>query len=161
MDRVGVFGHSFGGSQAAQFCHDDPRCKAGVDIDGVPLGSVIHEGMHQPFIFIFSAQIHATNPQSRKVQADIQSLYDRLPADGRLRVAIRGSTHFTFSDDGALLKSGLVRGALRLFGLGIDGARQLAVTAYCVRSFFDAHLKAATSPLTIASPLYPEIESLE
>lgn len=162
MGRVGVFGHSFGGSQAAQFCHDDPRCKAGIDIDGIPLGSVIHEGLHQPFMFIFSAQIHASDPGSRRVQADVQSIYDRLPA-GRLRVSIRGSTHFTFSDDGALLKSRLVRGGLRMFGqLRIDGPRQLAVTAYCVRSFFDAHLKNATaSPLQIASTSYPEIDILE
>src|SRR5438270_5803860 len=36
MARVGVFGHSFGGAQAAQFCHDDSRCQAGIDIDGAP-----------------------------------------------------------------------------------------------------------------------------
>jgi hypothetical protein len=160
---VGIFGHSFGGSQAVQFCHDDSRCKAGIDIDGIPLGSVIHEGMNQPFMFVFSAHIHASDPDSRRVQADIQSLYDRLPSDRRLRVSIRGSNHFTFSDDGALLKSRLVRIVLRMFGqLKIDGSRQLAVTAYCVRSFFDAHVKGTnTSPLQIASPQYPEIEVLE
>jgi len=163
MARIGVFGHSFGGSQAAQFCHDDPRCKAGIDIDGIPLGSVIHEGMRQPFMFIFSAQIHATDPESRRVQADVQSIYDRLPTVGRIRIAIRGSFHYTFSDDGALLKSRLVRGLLRMLGvLRIDGSRQLAVTAYCVRSFFDAYVKgAATAPLAIESPLYPEIEILD
>ena len=26
--RLGVFGHSFGGATALQFCHDDSRCKA-------------------------------------------------------------------------------------------------------------------------------------
>jgi len=65
------------------------------------------------------------------------SIYDRLPADGRVRIAIRGANHFTFSDDGALLKSHVMRGVLRVLGkLGIDGRRQLAVTAYCVHSFF-------------------------
>jgi len=50
--------------------------------------------------------------------------------------------HFTFSDDGAVLKSHLLRGILRVFGrLHLDGRRQLAITAYCVRSFFDAYLK--------------------
>jgi hypothetical protein len=38
-----------------------------------------------------------------------------LPANGRLLVMIRGANHFTFSDDGALLKSGLLRSILRLF----------------------------------------------
>ena len=49
-----------------------------------------------------------------------------------------------------------------MFGLRIEGSRQLAVTAYCVRSFFDAHLKgAAAPPLEMDSRLYPEIEMLD
>jgi hypothetical protein len=56
-----------------------------------------------------------------------------------------------------------VKGTLRTFGvLGIDGRRQLAVTAYCVHSFFDAHLKGASgSRLNISHPLYPEIQVIE
>jgi hypothetical protein len=71
--------------------------------------------------------------------------------------------HFTFSDGGALLKSHVVRGVLRLLGqLGIDGRRQLAVTAYCMRSFFDVYLKGASGPrFKISSPLYPEIQVLD
>src|SRR5437773_10513190 len=38
LTRVGVFGHSFGGAQAAQFCSQDSRCKAGIDVDGAPHG---------------------------------------------------------------------------------------------------------------------------
>jgi hypothetical protein len=112
-------------------------------VDGAPLGSVVREGLHQPFMFVLSDEIHSNDPETRQILADIQSIYDRLPPDDRLRIAIRGANHFTFSDDGALLKSRIVRGALRMFGkLGIDGRRQLAVTAYCVHTFFDAHLKA-------------------
>jgi hypothetical protein len=50
-----------------------------------------------------------------------------------------------------------------MFGMtGIDGRRQLAVTAYCLRSFFDAHLKGASaSRLKMSSPLYPELQVLE
>ena len=163
MTRVGVFGHSFGGAQAAQFCHEDSRCKAGIDIDGAPFGSVIQAGLDQPFMFLLSDHGDSSDPESRQIQADIQSIYDRLPADARLRIAIRGANHFTFSDDGALLKSHVVRGVLRLFGkLDIDGRRQLAVTAYCVHSFFDAYLKGAgVSRPEISSPLYPEIQVLE
>ena len=45
MQRLGMFGHSFGGAQALQFCHDDPRCRAGIDIDGAPYGNVVQEGL--------------------------------------------------------------------------------------------------------------------
>lgn len=163
MTRVGVIGHSFGGATALQFCHDDSRCTAGIDLDGAPLGKVIREGIHQPFMFLLSDHSRESGPESPKIMANIQSIYDRLPVDGRLRISIRGGNHFIFSDDGALLKSRVMRGVLQVFGkLRIDGRRQLAVTAYCVHSFFDAYLKEARdSPLKISSPLYPEIQVLE
>jgi dienelactone hydrolase len=163
MTRVGVFGHSFGGATTLQFCHDDSRCKAGIDVDGAPHGSVIQAGVRQPFMFLLSDHGHSANPESRQVEADIQSIYGRLPPEGRLRIAISGGNHFFFSDDLALLKSHIVLGTLRMLGiLRIDGRRQLAVTAYCVHSFFDAYLKGAgASRLEISSPLYPEIQVLE
>lgn len=72
---------------------------------------------------------------------------------------IKGANHFAFSEDGALLKSGIVRGILRLVGvLGLDGRRQVEVSAYAVRSFFDAWIRDG-DPATVAltSPSYPEI----
>ncbi|MGB4784432.1 MAG: hypothetical protein WAQ77_06940 [Candidatus Acidiferrum sp.] len=164
MTRVGIFGHSFGGATAAQFCSQDSRCTAGIDVDGSLRGSVIQAGIHRPFMFLLSGQgDFSSDAEVRQIQADIQSVYDRLPVGGRLRISIRGANHFTFTDDGAVLKSHLLRGILRVFGrLGIDGHRQLAVTAYCVRSFFDAYLKSASvSPPKIASSIYPEIQILE
>jgi hypothetical protein len=49
------------------------------------------------------------------------------------------------------------------FGVvGIDGRRQLAVTAYCIHTFFETFLKGENAlPLQISSPLYPEIRALE
>lgn len=55
LQRVGVFGHSLGGAIALQFCHDDSRCKAVIDVDGAPHGSVIGEGVTQPVMFLLSA----------------------------------------------------------------------------------------------------------
>jgi dienelactone hydrolase len=164
LARVGVFGHSFGGATAAQFCHVDSRCKAAIDLDGQPFGSVVQAGLRQPFMFILSDhQIQAPDPETRRILANIQSMFDRLPADSRQRVVIRGANHFLFSDDGALLKSQIVLRILRILGVvGIDGRRQLAVTAYAVHSFFDRHLKGAgTAPLNLSSPLYPEIQGFE
>ena len=163
LKRVGVFGHSLGGATAAQFCSQDSRCKAGIDVDGSLHGSVIKAGIHKPFMFLLSDHGTESDPVSRQIMAAIQSVYDRLPADRRLRVTIRGANHFTFSDDGAFLKSRVVRGVLRLFGkLAIEGPRQVAVTAYCLHSFFDAYLKeAGVSRLGIPSPHYPELQLLK
>lgn len=95
--------------------------------------------------------------------ANIQSIRDRSPPDRTLPIAIRGSNHFLFSDDGGLLKSRIVLRTLRMLGIvGIDGRRQLAVAAYCIHSFFDAHLKGAgASRLELSNPPYPEIHVLE
>lgn len=162
LTRVGVFGHSFGGAQAAEFCSLDTRCKAAIDLDGAPHGSVIQTGIHCPFMFLLSDHSREFDPESRQIKSDIRSVYDHTPANERLLVTIRGANHFTFSDDGAMLKSRLLRGVLRGLGkLGMDGDRQLAVTAYCLHTFFDVYLHSpSVEPPQIASSLYPEIEVL-
>ena len=121
---------------------------------------MVKDGLHQPLLFVLGD--HGSEPGSGEVWAKIQSIYDNLPPDGRLRISIRGANHFLFSDDGALLKSHIVMGGLRLFGVvGIDGRRQLATTTYCVHGFFDLYLKGEGGRLNLASPLYPEIEVLK
>jgi predicted dienelactone hydrolase len=131
MQRVGVFGHSLGGATALQFCHDDPRCKAGIDVDGAPVGSVIAEGVAQPFMFLVSDHRNEPDAETRLVEANIRSICNRLPLDRRFRIMIRGAGHYRFSDDGAMLKSPLVMRVLRTLGIvQLDGRRQVAVTDY-------------------------------
>jgi dienelactone hydrolase len=164
MARLGVFGHSLGGATAAQFCHDDSRCKAAIDLDGQPFGSVVQSGLRQPFMFVLSDHhTRAPDPETRQILANIQSIFDRLPPDSRQRIVIRGANHFLFSDDGAVMKSQILLRMLRLCGVvGIEGRRQLAVTTYAVHSFFDRHLKGTgATPLSLSSPLYPEIGTFE
>jgi predicted dienelactone hydrolase len=159
MQRLGMFGHSFGGATALQFCHDDPRCKAGIDIDGAPFGSVVREGLKQPFMFILSDHSREqSDPASRQIHANFESIYDRLPS-GRLFITIRGANHFSFSDQ-ILLKNHFVMRLLRIFGLlGLDGRRGLAITTEYVHTFFDVYLKDAPAALlNKLSQLYPEVQ---
>jgi dienelactone hydrolase len=165
VQTVGVFGHSLGGATALQFCHDDSRCKAGIDVDGAPLGNVIAEGVTQPFMFLLSdhraeSDSDASQPEAiRHAGANLHSIYGRLPSDRRLIIMIRGAGHYMFSDDGAMLKSPLVMRVVRSLGIvPLDGRRQVAVTAHYVSTFFDVYLKGApASQLSIQSE-YPEIE---
>jgi predicted dienelactone hydrolase len=163
MQRVGVFGHSLGGATALQFCHDDSRCKAGIDVDGAPLGSVVAEGVTQPFMFLLSdhkGESDAGEPEAiRQAGANIHSIYDRLPNDRRLMIMIRGAGHYRFSDDGAMLKSPLVMRVLRTVGVvRLDGRRQVALTAHYVSTFFDVYLKGAPASELMSQPENPEIE---
>jgi predicted dienelactone hydrolase len=159
MQRVGVFGHSLGGATTLQFCHDDARCKAGIDVDGAPLGSVIGEGVTQPFMFLLSDHRSESNAETRPVEANIRSIYDRLPGDRRLQITIRGGNHYMFSDNGAMLKSPLVMRLMRALGIvRVDGRRQVAVTAHYISAFFDIYLKGAPASKLQSQPEYPEIE---
>ena len=158
LQRVGVIGHSLGGAIALQFCHDDSRCKAGIDIDGAPHGNVIAEGVTQPFMFLLSDHSSESGPVAREIDANIRSIYDRLPGDGRIRLTIRGANHYSFSDD-AMLKSQIVRGVLRTVGiLGINGRRQVVLTAHCIHSFLDVHLKGVSGSGLKYQAEYPEIQ---
>jgi predicted dienelactone hydrolase len=163
MQRVGVFGHSLGGATALQFCHDDSRCKAGIDVDGAPLGSVVAEGITQPFMFLLSdhkGESDAGQPEAiRQAGVNIHSIYDRLPSDRRLMIVIRGAGHYMFSDDGAMLKSPFVMRVLRTVGVvRVDGRRQVALTAHYISTFFDVYLKGAPASELMSQPEYPEIE---
>ena len=104
-----------------------------------------------------------TTIEIKKFNAYIQSICDHSPGDEHLRVVIRGANHFTFSDDGALLKSRIILSAFRFLGkLGMDGRRQLAVTAYCVSSFFNEQLKGIDgNHFKKSHRLYPEIQVLD
>jgi dienelactone hydrolase len=160
LQRLGMFGHSFGGATALQFCHDDPRCKAGIDIDGAPYGSVVQEGVKQPFLFILSDHSgELSDPASKQILANIRSIDDRL-SNGRSLITIRGAHHFSFSDQ-SLLKSQYLMKAISSVGAfgKLDARRGLSITTTYVHTFFDVYLKGApASELRNVSPQYPEVQ---
>jgi dienelactone hydrolase len=159
LQHLGIFGHSFGGATALQFCHDDSRCKAGIDLDGAPFGSAVTDGVTQPFLFLLSDHGDLTAPEPRAVIADMESIHRRLPNKDDI-LMIRGTNHMSFSDQ-SLLKSRLLIRPLRLLRGGPDPRRGLAITSAYVHTFFDVHLKRA--PAKLLEDLhytYPEVSSI-
>ncbi len=152
LNAVGVLGHSFGGATAAQFCHLDERCKAGVDLDGYPYGTVIQEGLHQPFLFVWSEVSDMHDPAWQQAMQDTEAIFQGLPP-GSLQITINQTRHFNFSDYAVEFEP-----IIRLVGgLGsIDGAYGLQITSIYVRAFFDDTLRRQHNPLLDASP-YPEV----
>ena len=131
LQRIGAFGYSLGGATALQFCHDDARCKASIDVDGAPLGSVIREGLSQPVLFLMEDINGASDEEGRQIETNIRSILDRSPAGRRLQIMIRGANHFGFTDDGALLKSPILMSVLRMLHiLPLNGRRQISVTRH-------------------------------
>ena len=159
LQRLGMVGHSFGGATALQFCHEDGRCRAAIDMDGIPFGSVVHDGLGVPAMFVLSDHSREmVDPSSARVLAEIQSIYARLPP-GRMYAVIRGANHFSFSDQ-ILLNSQLAIRLLRLFGLpSLDTRRGLAISSDLVDAFFDVQLgRAPREMLTRVAEKYPEIQ---
>jgi hypothetical protein len=157
LQHLGVFGHSLGGATAAQFCHEDLRCKAGIDLDGALYGPVIQDGLHQPFMFVL--EDHRQVSDAADVLKDIRSMYSRLPPDSRLKISLLGSNHFSFSDQ-ILLKSQLLLGMMRRVGAigALEGRQGLAITTDYVSSFFDVYLKGQPrTALDTLAAKHPEV----
>jgi predicted dienelactone hydrolase len=161
LQDVGIVGHSLGGATAAQFCHDDARCRAGIDIDGIPFGSVVQESLHQPFFLILSDHRKESGPEPHTVEDKMKSIFNKLPAGKRWQVMIEGANHFTFSDQ-MFTKSPALIAALRIRGVfgPLEKHRGLVIAGDCIHSFFDVYLKGASPDELTALPFrYPEIQA--
>ncbi len=160
LDSVGAFGHSFGGAAAIQFCRDDPRCAAAVDLDGQPFGDVIGTGTTKPLLVILSEHTDSASSEDQAVRRKIDEVVRRVPNRPAV-IEILGSRHFNFSDQ-AFLKD---RRMSRLFNaVGPIGARRgIAVTSAYVRAFFDRWVRgtAPDSLMLAPSARYPEVRVLK
>ncbi|TKI53375.1 hypothetical protein FC756_24190 [Lysinibacillus mangiferihumi] len=113
MDRIGIFGHSYGGSTAAQTLLDDRRISAGINIDGPLHEPVASKGFEQPFMFILDEdylylsdeEIQYTNITTE----EFKKYHDTITelADFHYKEGIKGDTfmltfiagdHYTFTD---------------------------------------------------------------
>lgn len=57
FNKIGMFGHSFGGSTAFYLCLQDPNFKVGIDLDNLLLDDVDITDLHKPFLFILSESL--------------------------------------------------------------------------------------------------------
>jgi pimeloyl-ACP methyl ester carboxylesterase len=90
LTRVGVFGHSMGGVASAQFCLEDSRCRAGLNLDGIPqYGAVIDGQLKSPFLMVYSA---------RPGRVGASDVVYRRAAPTYYRVDVADTKHLDFSD---------------------------------------------------------------
>ena len=151
LEKIGIFGHSFGGAVAAQACSIDPRLKAGLNMDGLLFGTAAQQGAAQPFFFMNSdyprptaADLKSRNgPQRRSSLTDEWGYQQRerwFRQHGGYNLTLRQATHANFSD--APLKSRLDNGGGQI---SVARAMQI-VNAYTV-AFFDRELNGHPAPL--------------
>lgn len=155
LGRLGLFGQSFGGAAAAEACSADSRCKAAADIGGNLFGDVRKEHIKEPFLFILTdwtlrppwlqrtlSNVSVKNFQRQQAELD-QATQDTCKGSPHCwKAHIPETRNFNFTDLAVLYSPGM-----RMMGyLGpVDGARGLAETSSCVRTFFDKMLNAPSA----------------
>ncbi|WP_190094183.1 alpha/beta hydrolase family protein [Streptomyces melanogenes] len=147
--RIGMAGHSVGGSAAASAMAADQRVQAGVDMDGTfdvrpPAAGV----GGRPFLLLGTESGHSPGKDTS---------WDQAWADlsGWKRwLTVAGAVHFNFTDL-PVLASQL---GIPLPGETIAAERAAAITRAYVGAFFDLQLKGIPQPLLDGpSRAYPEV----
>ena len=135
LTRLGAAGHSMGGVVAAQFCVKDRRCKAALNLDGIPqYGTIIDTPMAAPMLMVYSA---------RPGRAGASDIIYRRSASKYYRVDVTDTLHLDFTD------MNFWGGPLRQRGAygKIEPARAAETTRLVVREFFAQEILKQPSPL--------------
>lgn len=156
LNRIGMFGHSLGGSTAAATMHHDRRIKAGVNLDGTLVGAGAVAGSDRPFLLLSSD--HGTDPEDPTWDAFWTS-----QRGWKRELSLTGSVHGSFNDGQVLYPQAAPEIGLtpeQLAGLvgTLRPQRSVTIQRDHLRAFFDQHLRGRRSRLMCgADPRYPEI----
>ncbi|WP_052287097.1 acetylhydrolase [Streptomyces sp. 769] len=152
LGRTGVYGHSAGGTAAAQALFEDPRIRAAVDLEGYldhpgpapgrpgELFPVARYGVDRPLLLLGSAGFPHRGELARSWSAV------RARSGGRVhRAEIAGAAHWVFTDYAALAPqlqaAGLMAAEGRRALVGpIGPAESVPLVRGWVRSFFARQL---------------------
>jgi dienelactone hydrolase len=134
-NRVGVFGHSFGGAAAMHALRTDDRFKRAANLDGAPQGAQI-TGLTKPVLFVNGQPLPPSQKAlNDKILDEIKRICDSNSAGCRI-VDFPEAGHMNFSD--AALWPSRFPIPRSHFGLtGIDGPAFLQKISDRLRGFFD------------------------
>ncbi|WP_169813063.1 alpha/beta hydrolase family protein [Nocardia jejuensis] len=157
VTKVGMFGHSLGGTTTAQTMHDDRRVAAGINLDGPILGSVAADGLDRPLLMLASdTSPWFASPGWEPYWAD--NTGPKFP----LRIA--GTRHMSLTDAQVfvadLATAGLLSADVRNAAIGpIDATRSIDLQRSYLLAYFDAVFgRSARSPVeTIQRLAQPEM----
>lgn len=139
LENIGIIGHSFGGSVAAQLCRIEPRIKAGINMDGALRGTHITERFDKPFMFLMATMWG----KGQGPEAENRELFNNLLRDSYY-VSIDGTHHGSFCDDVLLSKRSSFFALLNKIVNGrglLDGYRAHEITQTLVVDFFNKYLQ--------------------
>ncbi len=156
IDRIGIFGHSYGGSTAAQVLLDDSRFSSGINIDGPLHEPVASSELEKPFMFILDddylyitdEEIKYTNvtPEEfheyhNKITELADFHYEEGIKDDTYRLTFIAGDHYTFTDFPYLSP---------LLSRGIDVDQFHQVMNQYILAFFNQYVKGEkTDPILL------------
>ncbi len=170
VDRIGAFGHSLGGVTASEIMARDGRVKAGIDMDGMPMGTAAASGVDRPFLFFRSAHPAPDSVSDATLQNlyggitrdSLRSLYARFDARvrsllqfGGTEIRLDGATHMSFTDLSLWSPPLLRRDGLA--GNDDPAAVHRAITALTLR-FFDQYLRGREPNETVKLPPHVQVQ---
>ncbi|MFB7469678.1 alpha/beta hydrolase family protein [Kitasatospora sp. NPDC056184] len=170
LGRIGMVGHSAGGFTAAQAMHDDPRIKAGVNLDGqlhfpgpdgtgVHLSGVAEDGLDRPFLLMGTENADSGPYADQPGWAAFWHHTRGWKAD----VTLLRSRHGSYTDAQWLLPQLARQGAVPEEAVRGDlgdvrPARAVLATRAYVGSFLDRWLRGHDDHLLDGpSPRFPEV----
>jgi predicted dienelactone hydrolase len=142
LDRIGAFGHSFGGATAYLLAQVDDRVRAGANLDGASYGAPPESVVERPFLFLESAS-------NALLHADV---FERASGPA-YRITMEGVEHLDFSD------FSLWGPLFRLAGLSgkLDPESTHKLTSEVVRTFFDRYLRDGEETLPVLADDRPQL----
>ncbi|WP_330293368.1 alpha/beta hydrolase family protein [Streptomyces sp. NBC_00576] len=161
LSRVGMFGHSMGGTATATAMDADPRISAGINMDGNltnfdgTLMPVAEHGLARPLLLIGKDGSTDTGPGWQAFRA-------RTPGWTR-QLTLRGSEHASFTDAEALLPQLGLPPATQTQNIGtIDPATAIRTNEAYLSAYFDHWLRGRSGRLLNGpSDQYPAMEFVD
>ncbi|PRY84329.1 alpha/beta hydrolase family protein [Mongoliibacter ruber] len=146
LEKIGVFGHSQGGSAIGQALKDDNRIKAGINLDGVQWGEMINSNMDKPLLLLSS--------DWDKDHLDLNKFaYRNLKKSNFKSLVIKNTGHSNFMDIPLIVNSSKINEAGKIAPL-----RSYEITHEIVLDFFNQHLYSQRSRFEELLNAYQEIE---
>ncbi|MCB9250896.1 MAG: hypothetical protein H6605_00375 [Flavobacteriales bacterium] len=149
MNSVGAIGFSFGGAVSLNFCLNEPKCKASVNIDGDQYGIAYGNSTHKPYMMIWGQKGWA----NQRMDTDWENIGNGAPYH---RVAIKGALHSNFNCNPYDLT------VLQKLGIDLRGSiyQDLVdkIPSQYVLAFFDQYLKGEKTSLLNGETKYKEVK---
>src|SRR5256886_10338748 len=140
LSKIGIVGHSMGGTPEALAPREEPRILAGVNLDGSTYPGMNADvrpiPVHKPFLFLATEEHASGESRAREYVGSESNTY---------YVVVTGADHMSFTD-AHLVSSRFARDSKPDYSAYVRAVLTCTFTRSLVEEFFAKYLKAAIAP---------------